>query len=232
VTKPAWMFSQTRVQRKSGPRRLGGDHAAGKHEKELFGGERATTNNRMELTAAIGPRSAEENVRRNDPYGFALRHGRHHKCCRAGKPTAGGPPTRSPSRTMISGARWKQPPHRTRLPAMVEGHAGIPKRARGRARRRLYPKASSACARHWRRRRRRVPRRSVLHHAVVHQHRIALAARAHAELGRVHREASALVKCRCRRTSSPCRPRFGHCPGAHDKRVINRKAAMTSAPFC
>jgi ribonuclease HI len=42
------------VQRQSGPRRVGRDpHLCGDTEKELSGAEAATTNNRMELMAAI-----------------------------------------------------------------------------------------------------------------------------------------------------------------------------------
>ena len=92
------------------PGRAAGAPSALRHvEKELSGGEAATTNNRMELMAAIaGAGSAEAAVP-----GTAL----HRQPCicatasrggfRRGRRAAGGPPTRSRSRTSIYGSAWK-----------------------------------------------------------------------------------------------------------------------------
>jgi hypothetical protein len=54
-TRPAACrdLHRRRVLRKSRPRRLGRDPALRRDEKELKGGEPLTTNNRMELMAAI-----------------------------------------------------------------------------------------------------------------------------------------------------------------------------------
>ena len=52
----------------------------GSAEKELSGGERSTTNNRMELTAVIeGFKALKKAVRRNSLYGFKICCGRHNK---------------------------------------------------------------------------------------------------------------------------------------------------------
>jgi ribonuclease HI len=58
-------------------RRLGSDPATGQHEKELMGGEKATTNNRMELTAVIEGLKALKNASsRHHPYRLPLCDGR------------------------------------------------------------------------------------------------------------------------------------------------------------
>ena len=62
-----------------GPGGWGAILRSGAHEKELCGGESATTNNRMELTAAIAALEAlEAAIGRPSPYGFELSQGRHH----------------------------------------------------------------------------------------------------------------------------------------------------------
>ncbi len=53
---------------------------AGKRERELSGGEADTTNNRMELTAAIeGLKALQTPLQGGALYGFALCHGRHYR---------------------------------------------------------------------------------------------------------------------------------------------------------
>ena len=97
------------MERARGPRyrRLGAWLKFGDRERELFGGERRTTNNRMELTAVIRAletltRPCEVDVHVDSSYvqkasasGFT-----------AGNGIAGARRTKSPSRTWICGWRW------------------------------------------------------------------------------------------------------------------------------
>ena len=87
----------------------------GGHKKEFCGGEAPTTNNRMELTAAIAAlealsRPCRVELHTNSQY---LRGG-VTAWMPTGNATAGAPPTRSRSRTKTSGAASTPPPSVTK----------------------------------------------------------------------------------------------------------------------
>ena len=67
------------------------------HRKEIFGGEPMTTNNRMELTAAIEALEALKSPTEVDLYTDSqLSAGRHHQLDQGLEDaTAGAPPTRN-----------------------------------------------------------------------------------------------------------------------------------------
>ena len=120
-----------RLLRESGPGGWGAILMSGAHRKELYGGEPATTNNRMELMAAI---SALEALTR--PRGSISTPTRN--TCRtasatgstAGSATAGAPaPAAGQERRPVAAARCGAARHEVRW-HWVRGHAGHPENER------------------------------------------------------------------------------------------------------
>ena len=71
------MFTDGACSGNPGPGGWGAILRCGAHEKELSGGENATTNNRMELMAVIeGLKALKNAVRRHHPHRFPLCDGR------------------------------------------------------------------------------------------------------------------------------------------------------------
>ena len=85
-----------------------------RHETEVFGGEPATTNNRMELTAVIRALEALNRPARDAVHRLAIRAEGHQRMDPDWKRAAGRPPTRSRSRTSISGSGSTRSRERTR----------------------------------------------------------------------------------------------------------------------
>jgi homoserine kinase type II len=106
--------------------RLGRDPEIRRHEKELKGGEPHTTNNRMELMAAISALEALKRPCTVDLTPTASMCATASPAgSTAGSATAGAPPTRSRSRTSIcgSGSMPRCSTHEVRW-HWVKGHAG------------------------------------------------------------------------------------------------------------
>ena len=117
-----------RLLGQSGPGRLGrGAALARPAGRELSGFEPETTNNRMELRGRDRrARSAQAADDRRDLHTDSdyLRQ-RHHRLASRWKATAGGPPTRSRSRTRICGGELEAALERHRVEwRWVKGHSG------------------------------------------------------------------------------------------------------------
>ena len=86
-----------RLRGNPGPGGWGAVLIAGPHEKELSGAEALTTNNRMELTAAIRALAAlKRPCTIHAVHGLAVRPQRHHRmAARNGRRATGAPQTRS-----------------------------------------------------------------------------------------------------------------------------------------
>ena len=110
-----------------GPGGWGAILISGAHRKELSGGEAATTNNRMELMAAISALEALKKPSRVDLHTDSeyVQEGHQRRGSTAGSATAGRRPTRSRSRTRSCGSGSTRRASATRSKwHWVHGHAG------------------------------------------------------------------------------------------------------------
>jgi hypothetical protein len=118
VTPKLVIYTDGACRGNPGPGGWGALLMYGDKKKELMGGELATTNNRMELMAAIQALEAL-----NKPTKVDLHTDSQYVMTAspsgstAGRPRAGRPPTRSRSRTSTCGNAWTPPgqPPRRRL---------------------------------------------------------------------------------------------------------------------